>query len=182
MSATNRGAVRNAQDFYPTPTWLTEAIIPFLGRCHPQRILEPAAGDGAIVDVLRAAFPVAIDHGDITTGQDFLTTPTRYQAPYDLIITNPPCRLAREFISRALELRRTDRSVVAMLLRLNYLEGQERAPWMRAHMPSVYVTPRRPRFTGAGTDATAYAWFIWDGEPTTLVILETEQPRTSKSY
>jgi hypothetical protein len=46
-----------------------------------------------------------------------------------------------------------------LLLRLNYLEGVERAEFWRRCAPDVYVLPNRPSFHGGGTDATAYAWF-----------------------
>ncbi len=172
MSATNRGARRRTNDLYETPEWLTEAIVPQLARYNPRRILEPAAGGGAIVRVLRRAFSTAvIDQGDISTGQDFLTHP--YAGPYDLIITNPPYSLALEFVKRALPLH-ASRGAVVMLLRMNWLGSQERAPWMRLHTPSMYVTPRRPSFINGGSDATEYAWMIWDCSPARVVILNTD--------
>src|SRR6516164_6051140 len=101
MSAINRGTVREQRDFYETPDWLIKAIIPHLQQYQPRRILEPAAGQGAIVRVLEQAFPEAvIEQGDISTGQDFLAH--EYASPYDLIITNPPSSRAMEFIQRAL--------------------------------------------------------------------------------
>ncbi len=176
MSATNRGAVRREQDHYETPTWLTEAIIPILRLYNPSRILEPAAGGGAIVRVLQRSFPdAAIDSGDIATGQDFLVHD--YSPTYDLIITNPPYSLALEFIQRGLELRRTDDAAVCMLLRLNFLGSQSRAVWLRRHTPSVHVSPRCPSFTGDGTDATEYCWAVWDGRKPTITILPTESDR-----
>ena len=172
MSAINRGTVREQRDFYETPDWLIKAIIPHLQQYQPRRILEPAAGQGAIVRVLEQAFPEAvIEQGDISTGQDFLAH--EYAGPYDLIITNPPYLLALEFIRRALALR-VPHGAVVMLLRVNFVGGQKRAPWMRAHTPSLYVTPRRPDFTGNGGDATEYAWFVWDGKLPTVAILHTE--------
>jgi hypothetical protein len=52
MSATNRGSRHKPNDFYPTPDWLTEAMIP-----HPRRILEPAVGGGATARILEREFP-----------------------------------------------------------------------------------------------------------------------------
>jgi len=123
---------------------LTEAILPHLYGYLPYiakgRILEPAAGDGAIVRVLERFFPEAqIDAGDISTEQDFLKHD--YPGPYHLIITNPPYCRAIEFVQRALSLRHPN-GLVAMLLRLNFLGSQERARWLRENPPSVYVSPR----------------------------------------
>jgi hypothetical protein len=67
-----------------------------------------------------------------------------------------------------------------MLLRINFIATQERAGFMRAHTPSLYVTPRRPDFTGGGGDGTEYAWFGWDNNPPTVEILDTEK-RDSKT-
>lgn len=62
--------------------------------------------------------------------------------------------------------------VVCMLLRVNFLGSQKRAAWMRANTPSVYVLPKRPSFKSDGkTDATEYAWFLWDGKPSRVVII-----------
>ena len=172
MSATNRGTVRESQDFYETPDWLTKALIPHLRQYQPRRVLEPAAGQGAIVRVLEQAFPEAvIEQGDIRTGQDFLTH--EYAGPYDLIITNPPYRLVIEFIRRALALRAPHGAVV-MLLRVNFLGSEKRGPWLRVNTPSLYVSSCRPDFTGGGGDATEYGWLVWDGKPPTLAILPTE--------
>jgi len=143
MSSTGRGLARIANDYYPTPKWLVQAIISRLAV--PHSILEPACGDGVIVDVLKESFPLAtICASDIVTGDDFLKTvpnPT-----FDLIITNPPFSLAQQFVDRAMLWRRNEESQVAMLLRLNFLGARKRAAWWRSRpMPAVYVSPRRPR-------------------------------------
>ena len=50
-----------------------------------------------------------------------------------------------------------------MLLRLNYLGSITRHDWWKEYSPtSLYVLSKRPSFTGKGTDATDYAWFVWD--------------------
>lgn len=175
MSATGRnlaGNERQATDFYATPPWLVRAILPCL-RVTPHRILEPAAGDGAIVRELRAAYPSArIDEYELTRGADFLAKEPRPE--YDLVITNPPYALAERFVRHALRFRRSHESEVVMLLRLNFLGGQKRAAWLRACTPCVFVSPRRPSFTGRGTDATEYAWFIWGARASMVTILPTE--------
>jgi len=49
-----------------------------------------------------------------------------------------------------------------MLLRLNFLASERRQEWMKTDTPDVYVLPNRPSFRGKGSDATEYAWFVWD--------------------
>jgi hypothetical protein len=53
MSATNRGAVRRADDYYATPAWCVRALLASV-QLPGGRWLEPAAGDGA----------AALGHGD----------------------------------------------------------------------------------------------------------------------
>lgn len=194
MSATGRGAERHPDDFYATPAWCIEALL--RGCDLPGGLwLEPTAGDGAIVGevlrhradvrwhlvesraeelscgggllsrMLRADFPVeCVDAVEI---RDFLTMPAPAQR-FDVALGNPPFSLALEVIQHAL----TMASTVCMLLRINFLASQRRAAWMRAHTPSVYVLPKRPSFKSDGrTDATEYAWFLWDGKPSHVVIL-----------
>ena len=87
--------------------------------------------------------------------------------PFDVALGNPPFNLALEVIQHAM----TMSSIVCMLLRINFLASQKRAAWMRENTPSIYVLPRRPSFTGGKTDATEYAWFLWDRKPARVVIL-----------
>jgi len=193
MSATNRGLDRIANDAYDTPDWL---IDPILAEVVPPsiigtdyRVLEPACGSGAIIKRIQCIpFMIAnleIDAYDIEprgygVQQDFLTLTA--EKKYDLIITNPPFSLAFEFAKKCLELRKTTVSRVALLLRLNWAASQERAKWMRANTPSVYVTPRRPMFRKnkngkMGSDATDYGWFVL-GEPAPRMhILKTEKDK-----
>lgn len=192
MSATNRGSERRANDFYETPEWLTRALIPEISHhvpaLAPWKILEPAYGRGAIARVLRNAWPdseiigmeldPATAHANegpcVPLVDNFLTAEYFEPMMFDLIVTNPPYNLAREFVTKSLTLA----PIVAMLLRVNFLGSQKRAPWLREHTPAIFVTPKRPPFTTnkqgrLGTDATEYAWFVWGIEPR-VKILSTE--------
>lgn len=58
MSATNRGCERKAYDFYATPPETVRAFLAnFDGISSGDRILEPSAGNGQIVKVLREHQP-----------------------------------------------------------------------------------------------------------------------------
>lgn len=177
MSATGRseaagtGVVRHPDDFYATPAWCTRSILPHLPPARS--VLDPCCGDGAILDVVRTFWPSTERFGfEIDTNRAAMASqkhgitcmrldaldPQYQWGNHDLILTNPPYALAMEFVQRAIA---SGAGYVAMLLRLNWLASQKRAAWMRAHTPSVYVLPRRPSFTGKGTDATEYAWMVW---------------------
>jgi hypothetical protein len=182
VSATNRGATRAAGDFYETPRWAVEAILPHLPACS--RVLEPSAGTGAIAKVLAAQMPFSTitaieldpDRAAALRGQppivavrgDFLElsgfndgdASAPLFASHELVIGNPPYNDAESHV-RAAMLAAGPNGSIAMLLRLNWLEGRGRAAFHREHPADVYVLERRPSFTGRGTDATAYAWFVW---------------------
>ena len=54
MSATNRGAKRSAYDFYATPNECIEKLLDnFILEKSIINILEPSAGNGNIIKVLR---------------------------------------------------------------------------------------------------------------------------------
>lgn len=79
--------------------------------------------------------------------------------PVDLIVTNPPFSLSMEFLTKSL----SEAQTVVYLLRLNYLGSAERKTFWKQNQPThLYVLSNRPSFTGLGTDATEYAWFVWD--------------------
>lgn len=104
----------------------------------------------------------------------------RYQ--YDAVITNPPYSLAYEFVNRCRELA----PIVAMLLRVNFLESAERAPWFHKLMPEyVRVLPDRPRFRNGSADSSAYAWMIWtpwSGSETKSVRVLDITPKNTRAH
>jgi hypothetical protein len=84
------------------------------------------------------------------------------------IITNPPFRQAQEFIEIAMQLLKSN-GKLALLLRLQFLEGQKRKLLFEKYPPKrVYIfsyrLPRMHRFgyTGkASTSVLCFAWYIW---------------------
>jgi len=151
MSATNRGARRTANDFYPTPLSAFEPLIPYL-RTH-NSIWEPACGDKRLINAL-IKDGIGADGADLSTGVDFLQDKTDREC----IVTNPPFSIAKEFADHAIS--RADH--VYMLLRLNFLGSRKRKEWWKANEPgALFVLSERPDFTGGGGDACDYAWFYW---------------------
>lgn len=173
MSATNRGAVRREADFYATPKESIDVFLDaFDGIRATDRILEPSAGNGAILSALRSRgfknHITAVEireeislyfwtHDVIFT--DFLKwTPVE---KYDVIIGNPPYSLAQEFIDHSLKLLNPGGRLI-FLLRTNFLESERRFRWWQDKIPTgLYTLHKRPSFTGKGTDATSYSWFVW---------------------
>ena len=86
------------------------------------------------------------------------------------IVTNPPYRLALEFIYKALQII-PHGNKVAMFLPLRFMEGKERKILFTRFPPRiVYVSSSRilcakngdfAKMLAAGGSAVAYAWFVW---------------------
>lgn len=101
------------------------------------------------------------EHGYGETGIDFLKTSRTVNA----IITNPPYRLAQKFVEHALE---CATSKVAMLLKIQFLEGYGRLKLFRCYPPkTVYVFSRRLTIYRNGdpmknSGMICYAWFVWE--------------------
>lgn len=170
---------RDEHDFYPTNPVATRALLAVETFDGP--IWEPACGEGDMSKVFEeAGYPVIstdlIDRGYGEGGVDFLRQ-WKPRAPN--IVTNPPFKLAVQFINVALTL---STGKVAMLLRLAFLEGQrrkmmfERTPLARVYTFSRRVPMQRGRIArdGEGHGQLAFAWLVWEhgfqGDPTTHFI------------
>jgi hypothetical protein len=154
-------------EFFPTQAWATEGLLARVKFSNP--VWEPAAGDGAMADVLaKRGYEVLAsdlyDYGNpsVQTGVDFLLVP-----PFKVgsVVTNPPFSKAEKFIEQALL---CAEQRVAMLLRLAFLEGQRRRNlWESTPLEQVLVFSKRLSFGENGK--IAFAWFVWardfKGEP-----------------
>jgi len=159
-------------ELYPTPSWITNALLDVEEFDKEWSIWEPACGNGAIMEVLEKRGYDDVygsdlyDFGVGDVGIDFLSLSKKKQY-VNAIITNPPFSLAEQFVHKALEYATRK---VAMLLRLAFLEGQgrykrmfkERCPPTRVHVFSQRVTmyPLGTERKGAAT--SAIAWFVWE--------------------
>lgn len=171
---------RDPHDFYPTPRGLTEAVLQ--AEHFGKQVWEPACGDGAMAEVLKAAGYEVIASDLIDRGygevEDFLTSDRKVES----IVTNPPFKIAEEFLQKALK--STTRNV-AMLLPLTFLEGQERAHLLRStplkavHVFSYRVSFCRNRLERPRHGRAAIAWFVWEhgysGQPTVSWLGESQR-------
>jgi hypothetical protein len=156
-------------DLYETPAIAVEALLAVENL--PHWIWEPAAGRGAIVNVLRDRGHAVIASDIIDYGfplhfvGDFLTQ-TKAPVGCDAIITNAPFKIINKFARHALDL--TPR--VCLLCRLAFYEttgrtdilerrGLARIHVFRARLPMMH----RDGWTGRkASSAMAFAWFCWD--------------------
>lgn len=121
-------------------------------------VLHKAWGIKALTMDIRADAPLVDIHAD------YLTYPfSQAGRPFDLIISNPPFSLIREFIERSLHLLPVN-GYLAFLLRLNYFGSQKRAQWFQTMMPEyAYVHSRRLSFDPISrrTDSIEYVHAVW---------------------
>lgn len=178
---------RSPYDYYPTPPGAIMSLMDTLSKYHinlGDRILEPCAGDGALLkhlwhpgaeiqayDIDEAHMPQLAEHvadGDIVCygTKDVLTLTQKEFDYFDAIVTNPPFSITQEILEHILELR--SKSIymsgthVIILQRLGFLGSQKRHDFWNKYPPdAVWALSKRPSFTGNGTDAHEYAWFIW---------------------
>ena len=162
----------DSADDFPTPPWATRALLEHvldMQSLRMQTCLEPACGAGHMAKVLKEYF------GDVRYSdahcygygpmRDYLTCP--YEAgSVDWVITNPPFRLAEEFVLRSLIVARRGVAILARTVFLEscgrYVDIFEKTP------PTVFAqfVERVPMVKGRldikATTATGYAWFVWD--------------------
>lgn len=178
MSATGRGTKRKPYDFYATPIDCVENFINNYGIDKIKgNILEPSAGSGNIIQSLRqkkvqgiiTALELREEERDSLTqisdkviiGNFLEWEPDK---EYDVIIGNPPYTYAREFIEKCFKIANKN-TVIIMLLRTAFLESKSRYEFWQQHpLSGLYTLSKRPSFTGKGSDATSYSWFIWDNK------------------
>ena len=182
MSANTSSAVmqqrrepHDSLEDFPTPPWATRALCNAL--CDPEDrgktlsnliVREPAANRGHMVKPLAEYFGhvEASDIHDYGAGfpvQDYLFG--HLPSEVDWTITNPPFRLAEQFIERACK---TSRQGVAVIVRSAFLEGVGRFNTLFSiNPPSVIlqfserVVMHKGKLSKTGSTATAYCWIVW---------------------
>lgn len=175
MSATNRGSKRKPYDFYATPIDVVKNILNNIDlNKYGNKVLEPSAGNGNVIKALNEIYhdknitSIEIRNEEFNNLSnisdkviigDFLNTNIE---KYDIIIGNPPYSLAKEFVIKSLH-SLNDNGILIFLLRTAFLESKSRYQfWQDNSLSGLYTLSKRPSFTGHGTDATSYSWFVWD--------------------
>lgn len=166
---------RKPADFYPTPVDATEVMIDAIKALRTpdgrpiKRIWEPACGDGRMARVLEyhGFEVVATDlreySGYGVGGLDFLTEDPLEKwgwdiGPIDLIMSNPPFKVAEAFIRRALSLCPN----VMMLLKSQYWHAASRADLFKGQTPSVvFPLTWRPSFLEKERGTSPLMDVIW---------------------
>lgn len=183
-----RVEAHDSLDDFPTPPWATRAlfehvIIPATGPVSKQSCWEPACNRGHMFDPLAEYFGEVWasdihDYGCEGAFQhDFLFPVMPGVMNWsgftpDWVVTNPPFRLAQQFIERSGQIARVG---FAMIVRSAFLEGVGRYHELFSKNPpsiiaqfSERVVMVKGRLEPKGSTATAYCWLVWiDGETET---------------
>ena len=185
LAGGNSASKREENDFYATnPETLKMFLYEFWkdNAFEGNEILEPACGQGHISKTLKELLPNfnitstdLIDRGYGVGGIDFLTYD--YKKMFDVVITNPPFSLAKEFIEKGLKI---SNKHVIMLCKIQLLEGTKRKEmFFNTPLKYVYVHTTRQATWKEGkpldpngkkwATTMCLAWFVWDkdykGEP-----------------
>jgi hypothetical protein len=165
-------------DCYETPPCATEALLRV--EKLPHWMWDPAAGRGAIVNVLRDRGHAVIASDLVDYGfplhfvGDFLVQ-TKAPVECECILTNGPFQIIGEFVAHALDLA----PLVIVLVRLAFLESTRRTKILEHRgLARIHVfrnrLPMMHRVGWAGpraSSAIAFAWFVFERDhrgPTTI--------------
>ena len=176
------GYDRQVHDFYPTPDWVTDALLKHVKlRNH---VWEPCCGNGAMARVLdRAGYQVVatdlVDRGFGRGGVDFFAC-TAFPAGCHAMVTNPPYGDGGEmvrannaslnfhrFVRHALDLTERANGQLALLVRFQWMAGKRAAALISSGpLSRVVVLTKRIKWFDLGEHTNAgqhhHAWLFWD--------------------
>jgi hypothetical protein len=170
---------KDSPDDFPTPPWATrgllEHIVADAAALAKLTCLEPACGAGHMAKVLKEYFKRVHSSDAFSYGygevRDFVEEPYEANA-FDWVITNPPFRLAEEFVRLALPIARKG---VAILARTVFLESVGRYQGIFREFPPTKfaqfverVPMVRGRLDIKASTATGYAWLVWEKQTSEL--------------
>lgn len=173
---------REFNDYYATPPRAIDDLLSKISLHN--NILEPATGGGYLAQRLKDKGYHVITNDliqrnyPLDSQSDFLKWD---KLPFDSnnldIVTNPPYKIATDFVLKSLNL--VDKnSYVCMFLKLQFLEGNKRRQLLYTNnqLKQVLVYSKRISTAKGGnfekyhTTAFAHAWFVWQkgykGKPT----------------
>ncbi|UZV41291.1 putative type I restriction-modification methylase [Vibrio phage vB_VpaM_R16F] len=172
---TKRDVSKTYSDLYNTPDEAIEALMDY---CHhkldPNKTyFEPCNGKGNISNkvkdfgIFMETNELFSEHGESKFNEDFLNPDKKVSDKwdYDFIITNPPYKLATEFVNQGFKFAKEQYH----LLRINFLEGQRRYESLmsKGHLKNVYIFTKRISCSKGieeepQANAVCYCWYHFD--------------------
>lgn len=160
---------REENDYYATEPKAVELLLEQETFSH--KVFEPACGEGHISEVLKANGYCVCSSDLIDRGygeaRDFFKY-TKIEERID-IITNPPYKVAKEFVEHAIQISKQG-TKIAMFLKIQFLEGKARKKLFEKYPPkTIYVSSGRLHCAMNGdfekygkSNAICYSWFVWE--------------------
>lgn len=174
---------RKEFDFYPTDSYYADQCVASLADITANKnvrtILDAGAGNSPVfahaarrladvaspivdaVEIRPEACPTAPYGGIRWHTADYMDYAPKYA--YDLIVSNPPYKLALQFVHKSLSLLEFA-GVAAFLMPISFLSSQTRYKKLFQRLPPYRITflPNRPSFSGDGkTTPNEYVWLTW---------------------
>ena len=137
LGASNHSKLeRETNDYYATQPKAVELLLE--KEKFSSNLLEPSCGEGHISKVL-------LEHGYNVTSSDLINrgfgdTQDFFDYKYfnGNIVTNPPYKVALDFVKHSLEII-SDGNKVAMFLKLQFLEGKARKEFYKTNPPKKNI-------------------------------------------
>jgi hypothetical protein len=191
------GYARAKGDFYPTPTWVTEALAEHV-KLAGMHIWKPACGDGRMSEALKAAgasvYSSDIEdrgYAGLDAVLDFVVADPPLRA-LDGIVTNPAYgfrnKTAVKFIERGL-MHIADGGLLALLLPNDFDSAKSRQHLFSDcpdFVAKIVLTRRITWFEPPPGERNKspkenHAWFLWRREPRSHSPIILYEPKISSS-
>ena len=167
LGASNHSeTVREVNDYYATDPRAVDLLLE--KETFSKKVLEPSCGEGHISKALTGNSYEVTSYDLIDRGfgevKDFFDV-EKFDGD---IITNPPYKIALDFVKHSLDII-DDGAKVAMFLKIQFLESKSRRAFFDKFPPKkVYVASSRllcamnGDFDKYKSSAACYAWFVWE--------------------
>ena len=170
MLGVNPNAIREENDFYATNPHAMEIAIPILKEIGiNNKIWECSCGKGHLSEVLKnngfevySSDLVDRGYGDV---KDFLEQNEKFDGD---ILTNPPFKLAEEFIEKSMDILENGNKAI-FFLKVQFLESKGRKELFRKYNPKyVIVNSERQQcskdadFEKYHATTQCYCWFVFE--------------------
>ena len=169
-------AIREKNDFYATNPHALEIAMPIFKSILHKNVWECACGQGHLSEVLKSngynvksTDLVDRGYGEV---QDFLTCNDKFDGD---ILTNPPFKLAEQFVEKSFELI-NEGNYVIFFLKVQFLESKSRKQMFEKY-PLKYLIVNSERqqcakdadFEHLKATTQCYCWYVFQkgytGEP-----------------
>ena len=169
MLGVNPNAKREENDFYATNPIALSLFLNSIDFKLNKDLWECACGEGHLTKELEKEGFKVLSSDKINRGfgevKDFLEINDKFQGD---IITNPPFKLAEEFVEKGMQLLEVGNKLI-LFLKIQFLEGQKRNKLFKKYpLKYVYVHSSRQQcsmnadFENLKATTQFYAWYVWE--------------------